>query len=78
MAEALFRTKDLDTKEATFAALAQEYKYGESIAKAILATTVESLHRYISGTENQLDELILANAGEPGEKAVQKARLRRA
>ena len=80
MAEAPCRTRGLATKEATFAALAPECKYDEAITRAILARTVESWHdfRYLCGTENQLNELVLANAEEPGKNAVQKARLRRA
>ena len=80
MAEAPCRTRGLATKEATFAALAQECKCDEAITSAILARTVESRHdfRYLCSTKNQLNELALANAEEPGKSAVQKARLRKA
>ena len=80
MAEAPCRTRGLAAKEATFAALAQECKCDEAITRAILARAIESRHdfRYLCSTENQLNELVLANAEEPGKNAVQKARLRRA
>ena len=74
------KTRDLATPTETFAALADEYSFDQTLAKALVTSGCASLHdfRYLVSKEDDLKTAWFDLAGDPGKKAVEKARGRRA